>query len=231
MAAQQRAVVAAAALLLLALRGGGAGDAPVPVSWPPYRPLPGAQGHFSSMGNHRFNLSLSAADAASSAGVVATVAWRRSDASPLSKAVYVTAAANSSVPIPCSFVGKPTADSATLSFAPVGGATEYFVYYLSFTTCEYEGGSCVYGAQVAYDKAGANGSCTSSSSSEDDADSPDRHATAAAQQQGLCECRSAATRLPAAAAAAFQASHFRLEARLIDAELSYSSDSRHAVPP
>ena len=33
----------------------------------------------------------------------------------------------------------------------------------TFTTCEYEGGACVYGAQSVYDPTGANGSCTNAS--------------------------------------------------------------------
>ena len=41
---------------------------------------------------------------------------------------------------------------------------DYHIYYMSFTTCEYSGGTCVYGAQAVYDKPGANGSCTSNSS-------------------------------------------------------------------
>ena len=34
---------------------------------------------------------------------------------------------------------------------------------MPFTTCEYEGGACVYGAQSVYDPTGANGSCTNAS--------------------------------------------------------------------
>ena len=34
---------------------------------------------------------------------------------------------------------------------------------MPFTTCEYEGGACVYGAQSVYDSIGANGSCTNAS--------------------------------------------------------------------
>ena len=50
------------------------------------------------------------------AEVSATAAWRRSDADPLGKAVFVTAADHA--PVACSFVGAPTADAATVSFVP-----------------------------------------------------------------------------------------------------------------
>lgn len=136
------------------------------VVWPDYQPIAGRTGYFSSIGNHRFNVSVTAAATeADAAPVVASVAWRRSDAHPLSKAVYVTSSANSTTPIPCSFVGQPTADSATVSFTAMPGVTQYFIYYMPFSTCEYTGGACVFGAQVTYDPAGTHGSCGNSSSS------------------------------------------------------------------
>ena len=143
-----------AALAALAVLACGAAE----VAWPPYKPLAAAPGHFSSVGNHRFNVSVPAAEAAAAA-VVVTAVWRRPDSAPLSKAVYITSSANSSAPIPCSFVGEPSADSATFTFAPVAGSTQYFIYYMPFTTCEYAGGACVYGAQTTYDRAGTAGSC------------------------------------------------------------------------
>ena len=39
---------------------------------------------------------------------------------------------------------------------------------MPFTTCEYEGGACVYGAQSVYDSIGANGSCTNASTPADE---------------------------------------------------------------
>jgi hypothetical protein len=145
-------MAALAALSALASCGAAA---EVVVTWPAYKPLAARPGYFSSVGNHRFNMSVPTAEAA----VVATAVWRRPDSAPLSKAVYITSAANSSTPIPCSFVGEPSADSATVTFAPVAGSTEYFLYYMPFTTCEYLGGACIYGAQTTYDRTGAAGSC------------------------------------------------------------------------
>ena len=149
-------MAALAALSALASCGAAA---EVVVTWPAYKPLAARPGYFSSVGNHRFNISVPAAEAAGAAAVVATAVWRRPDSAPLSKAVYITSAANSSTPIPCSFVGEPSADSATVTFAPVAGSTEYFLYYMPFTTCEYLGGACIYGAQTTYDRTGAAGSC------------------------------------------------------------------------
>ena len=151
--------MAALAAAMSALASCGAAAEVDAVAWPAYKPLAARPGYFSSVGNHRFNISVPAAEAAAAAAIVATAVWRRPDSAPLSKAVYITSAANSSAPIPCSFVGGPSADSATVTFAPVAGSTEYFLYYMPFTTCEYLGGACIYGAQTSYDRAGAAGSC------------------------------------------------------------------------
>jgi hypothetical protein len=139
------------------------------VVWPPYQPVAGRKGYFTSIGNHRFNVTVHPAATETGAGepVVASIPWRRSDATPLAKAVYVTSSANSSTPLPCSFVGQPSADSATVSFTTMPQATEYFIYYMPFSTCEYAGGTCVFGAQVTYDPADAPGSCGNSSDSRE----------------------------------------------------------------
>ena len=131
-------------------------------AWPAYTSLGG--GRFRSLGNHRFNVTLPAAAAAGSA--TASAEWRRSDSSPLDKAVFITTASNHTL-VECSFVGAPTADAATFAFAPAAGATDYFIYYMPLTTCEYSGGACVFGAQSSYIAAGANGSCTAAATSTD----------------------------------------------------------------
>ena len=145
------------ALLLVA----GQQQQPVLAAWPAYTSL--GAGRFHSFGNHRFNITLPAtAVAAGSAS--STAQWRRSDSSPLEKAVFITTSGHT--PLNCSFVGTPTADAATFAFAPAAGETEYFIYYMALTTCEYAGGGCVYGAQSSYVAAGANGSCTAATSSD-----------------------------------------------------------------
>ena len=166
------------------------------VDWPAYTTGPGAPSSaaaWTSLGNHRFNItvprasSVSGSDSGSdsvsgsssgsvsgsgpvsgsgsgpSAGqpaktVAVTAEWRRSDAGPLAKAVFIRTSTNA--PVPCTFVGAPTADAATFSFAPADGVTDYHIYYLPFTTCEYYKGSCRSGAHVTYLPAHTNGSCT-----------------------------------------------------------------------
>ena len=79
--------------------------------WPGYTPLPARPGAWTSLGNHRFNLTLSPRPTTTEAEAVATVVWRRSDPSPLSKAVFIFPASNSSsstanttTPLPCKYV-------------------------------------------------------------------------------------------------------------------------------
>ena len=84
-------------------------------AWPAYTSLGG--GRFRSLGNHRFNVTLPAAAAAGSA--TASAEWRRSDSSPLDKAVFITTASNHTL-VECSFVGAPTADAATFAFVLIG---------------------------------------------------------------------------------------------------------------
>ena len=146
------------AAMLGAMPNGGVHVSPTDaVEWPPYTPL--ANGYFSSFGNHRFNVTIPADEAVGvgNATVLVTAVWRRSDAFPLSKAVFVTGADNK--PIACLYVGAATADAATFAFAPAAGGGDYFLYYMPLTTCEYLGGSCPYGAQSSYVKAGAPRSC------------------------------------------------------------------------
>ena len=178
-------VTVVAAVAVHSCGGASAGDNAV--VWPPYQPLVGHTGYFTSVGNHRFNVTVHAADTDAGPGgsVVASIPWRRSDTNPLAKAVYVTSSANTSTPLPCSFVGQPTPDSATLSFKTVPSVTEYYVYYMPFSTCEYAGGACIYGAQVTYDAAGAPGSCGHSSDSGK-VDAPD---ATAAPLQGVYQAR------------------------------------------
>jgi hypothetical protein len=128
----------------------------VAAAWPEYEPLTAKPGWFASVGNHRFTVELPPSSLLTP--VVVTADWRRSDADPLKKAVYLKTSTNQ--PVACSFVGAPNADSATFSFAPVDGEHTYFIYYMPFKTCEYAGGACIYNAQALYDPSDAPGSCS-----------------------------------------------------------------------
>ena len=172
------------------------------IAWPDFQPLPSNPGHFTSLGNHRFVITLRGTPVhvpvpvhmhsqddhpgLRFAEVFTTVAWRRSDAAPLAKAVFVTAGINSTRVMPCRVVGAATRDAATVAFTPVAGEQNYALYYLSFTTCEYEGGSCRFDAAIEYVLAGASGSCASESASTAPAHRPQEdaaHATTALQGQ------------------------------------------------
>ena len=128
-------VVAVVAGMQMAVVGAPRASPAAP-AWPDYQPLGGAPGRFMSMGNHRFNITLAAgAEAAGGASALATLVWRRSDSSPLAKAVFVTSGGGASATaVPCRVVAA-TADSATLSFTPIAGQRHYAAYYLPFTVC------------------------------------------------------------------------------------------------
>ena len=83
----------------------------------------------------RFNITLPATivDKAP-ASVEAHVMWRRSDANPESKAVYLRTTANEAVE--CSILSGYSADEVTISFSPVSGQNVYHLYYMAFSTCE-----------------------------------------------------------------------------------------------
>ena len=91
--------------------------------WPDYTTI--APGYSMSYGNHRFNVSVPATPRAT---VLVTAVWRRSDASALSKAVFITGADHK--PIECQHVGVATTDAATFAFAPAPGGGEFFIYYM-----------------------------------------------------------------------------------------------------
>lgn len=83
-------------------------------------------------------------------------------------------------------MGQPNVDSAAFTFEPIEGASEYYVYYMPFTTCEYSGGACKYGAQTIYDKADSQHSCTRSLSTSN----PSAAATLVGRYQARAEFES-----------------------------------------
>eukprot|EP01050_Picozoa_sp_SAG11_P004903 SAG11_NODE_326_length_10708_cov_6.937035_4_plen_1050_part_00 len=127
--------------------------------WPPIvKTGTSGAGEWASVGNHRFNASLSYSIAGAVAPVLVRAQWRRSDAAPLDKAVFVRTAGGD-VPVACRFAAEPSADSATFLITPVAGEMNYHIYYMPFSTCEYHGGTCRSHATVEYTRPGGNGSC------------------------------------------------------------------------
>ena len=85
------------------------------------------------------------------ASVEARVVWRRSDANPESKAVYLRTAANEAVE--CSILSGHSADEVTISFSPVSGQNVYHLYYMAFSTCEFvtlTKFACIYSFSLVY---------------------------------------------------------------------------------
>ena len=108
--------------------------------WPAIEPLPHHAGEWSSVGNHRFNATLPAQLVSAGTSAVVRVVWRRSDSSPLSKAVFVRTA-GSNMPVVCQYDDQATADSASFAFTPVNGEADYHFYYMPFTTLRKGRGS------------------------------------------------------------------------------------------
>ena len=155
-------------LIAIAAAAAAAAAAVSSSNWPPYTNVPLRPGYFKSLGNHRFNITISPQQAAAAGTANVTVVWRRSDDNPLNKAVYLRSAADNA-PVQCAYappdasagITAPSADQATFSFTPQNNSqTEYHLYYMPLVTCEYVGGACVYGAQSTYDPADAPGACT-----------------------------------------------------------------------
>ena len=124
--------------------------------WPSVVPSPGEPGSWTSAGNHRFVITPSSQ--LQGGNVTVVVEWRRSDASPLEKAVFITDGGNTTVG-DCRMISA-TADVATFEFTPTSTGGPYYAYYMPFATCEYRGGSCRSAARVNYLKPGVNGSCS-----------------------------------------------------------------------
>ena len=123
-----------------------------PLPWP--TPAPSGGGRWASAGNHRFRLDV-AAGTARGAPVQAVVPWRRRDEFfGVADTFIVAGAANATAPLVASCFRNDSslaAAEATFVFSADVGAGSYFLYYLSFETCEYAGGACEYNADVSYD--------------------------------------------------------------------------------
>ena len=129
-----------------------AAAAAVPPPWP--TPAPVAGGGWSSAGNHRFRID-AAPGTAPGATLQAVVPWRRRDGFfGVADTFIVAGAADAPAPLVARCFRNDsslTATAATFTFtADVGASAAYWLYYLPFSTCEYAGGACEYGADVTY---------------------------------------------------------------------------------
>jgi len=117
--------------------------------WP--LPFPTSSGHWASAGNHRFRITVPAGVPAGGL-VEAVIPWRRRDAYVARADTFITASAAGVSPVSRCFRNASTLSptSATFSFAADAGAGDYFLFFLPFATCEYDGGACQYNADVAY---------------------------------------------------------------------------------
>ena len=116
-------------------------------------PLPQAvgNGHWDSVGNHRFRLTVPPTTPIGSL-VEALVPWRRRDQYVTLSDTFITASDSTSAPVShCSRnTTTLTSTSASFIFTADTGAGDYFLYYLPFSTCEYANGACEYNADVNY---------------------------------------------------------------------------------
>jgi hypothetical protein len=136
-------------LLVVVCAPGAAGQATA--GWPATHTLDAQPGYSWSAGNHRFSIVLDRLPAGSSSSplspVTVTIPWRRHDRTPeLVDAFLVDARSHLRVPH-CTRLSS-TQDNATFIFAASNGPAEYHLYYMPFKTCEYQDGSCPYGANV-----------------------------------------------------------------------------------
>ena len=117
--------------------------------WPVTHDAAGS-GQFWSAGNHRFAIKISHMPPSSNGTAVVTVPWRRHDTHPELKDTFIVDA-RSHLRVPRCARVHVSGDNATFAFEASNGPGEYHIYYMPFTTCEYNTGSCPYGANVVYD--------------------------------------------------------------------------------
>lgn len=134
-------------LLLTACYASAAASSAGP--WPV--PTGSSTSGWSSLGNHRYRIDVTAAPGAV---VQALVPWRRRDAYVATSDTLIVAANGSATGPPVSKCFRnataTTATSASLVFTADAGSAAYYLYYLPFNTCEYAGGACQYSADVTY---------------------------------------------------------------------------------
>jgi hypothetical protein len=117
-------------------------------------PLPQSisNGHWASVGNHRFRLTVPPSTPVGSL-VEALVPWRRRDSYFTLADTFITFNDSTSAPVSHCSRNASTLTSTSASFiftADSGAAGDYFLYYLPFLTCEYANGACEYNADVNY---------------------------------------------------------------------------------
>ena len=141
-------------LTLVAASGGGAPaltrPAPTPsiawnAGWPAPAPAPSlGKGYWLSHGNHRYEIVAGAAGPN-----VAHLRWRRTDATdPVEKPSLLLDDANASVS--CAWLPGASADAVRVAFNASRAGAVLHLYYMPFTTCEYENGACRSGARSTY---------------------------------------------------------------------------------
>ena len=118
---------------------------PIPwdVGWPAPLPVAGREGNWMSHGNHRFELV-----SATAGRSVADVRWQRSDADALQKATMLLDEHGRHVS--CTRLSGASQDSARFLFNASHAGAVYHLYYMPFTSCEYDHGACPYNAQSTY---------------------------------------------------------------------------------
>jgi hypothetical protein len=111
--------------------------------WPAPAPTPGQKGYWMSHGNHRFKI------VSSTAGQnIVDVKWLRTDSDPLAKVALLLEEKTAS-PVTCTRL-RASADSAQFTFNSSRQGAIFYLYYMPFTTCEYENGACRSGARSTY---------------------------------------------------------------------------------
>jgi hypothetical protein len=114
--------------------------------WPETHSMTQKAGWFWSAGNHRFVI-----EATTGGTVVANVTWRRHDTVPeKTDAFIVDAHTHLRVPA-CLREDGPNGTAATFTFLASSGPGAYHMYFMPFTTCEFFGGNCPFGANSVYE--------------------------------------------------------------------------------
>jgi hypothetical protein len=113
--------------------------------WPETHSMSEKAGWFWSAGNHRFVI-----EATSGGAAVATVNWRRHDTQPEKKDAFIVDA-HTHLRVPaCLREDGANGTASTFTFAASSGPGAYHLYFMPFTTCEFTGGNCPFGANSVY---------------------------------------------------------------------------------
>lgn len=124
-------------------------------------PPPGApRGDWASVGNHRFEVRVSKLPSGGSAAR-ALLPWNRHDANPNATGLVVLSSTTSLAVPKCARIAAD-GEQGDIVFEASDGPGLYHVYYMPFTTCEYN--VCEYGASASYDAAKQPISCNDTTS-------------------------------------------------------------------